>query len=321
MGQRVTSAPTILPASTHALPVGVPMVLPAGAYPIAPGFELRTADIALQPGRVHALVGPNGAGKTSLLKLLAGAQPNVSADVHFATSPPMALTSFEQAHLVGVVTHAPGPWSLPLIERLCLDAALVGASAQAAEMLAEQWIAHLALESIAHKTWKAMSAGFRMRAAIARQMVQGPPVLLLDEPLGPLDLATQRRVLGDLRAIASRPPHGVAVVLSSQHLAEVETVADELIIVENGVVTYAGQRDAFGANFGTTVFELAGLDAAAIVACLESIGGVIRRADASGVRAEFHAEMTSIQLMAALVQRQVAVTSLRELTNSSARLL
>jgi ABC-2 type transport system ATP-binding protein len=312
---------TVSAAPPAPLAGGVPLTLNAGTYEIAGGFRLATDRVTIVPGRVYALVGPNGAGKTSLLRLLSGEHAAGSDHVRFEGDPPVLLRDMPQSNAVGVVTHAPGPWSLRLFDRLCLDAALVGSTPRNAELLATQWIAHLGLEDIANKTWKAMSAGFRMRAAIARQMVQGPPVLLLDEPLGPLDLATQRRVLNDLKQIATRAPHGVAVVLSSQHLAEVETVADNLIIVEKGVITYAGARNAFGVNFTTTIFELNALDPHMLQQCLTALGGTILRADASGVRVEFGASMSTLQLMAGLVEHRIEVSGLRELTNSSARLL
>jgi ABC-2 type transport system ATP-binding protein len=311
-----------LATSAFALPVGRPLVLDEGEYLIADGFTLHTPQIRVQPGRLHALVGPNGAGKTSLLRLLSGAQEAGRKSVYFGDGPPLLLSDVPQMHAVGVVSHAPGSWALGLYDRLCLDAALVGATPRAAMELAARWIEHLGLDDVASKPWSAMSAGFRMRAAIARQMVQGPPVLLLDEPLGPLDIATQRRVLDDLQTIARLPPSGVAVVLSSQHLAAVESVADDLIMVEAGHITYAGPRSQFGQRFGTTVFEVSAPGHThALCECLQAAGGTIQRTDSGGVRAEFAAATTSLDVMTALVAARLPVQHLRELTNSAARLL
>ena len=71
-------------------------------------------------------------------------------------------------------------------------------------------------------------------------MVWNPKVLILDEPLANLDLLAQELLLQDLRDLVNSHKNPVTVILSSQQLHEVETVADQIIFLKNGRAVYNG---------------------------------------------------------------------------------
>ena len=105
--------------------------------------------------------------------------------------------------------------------------------------------------------WSALSGGFRTRVDLARSLLASPDILILDEPLGPLDSASQREYLAHLKDIAASR-RGVCIILSSQDVHAVTDVADYMIVISEGRVTFAGAPGELP-NFATgKAFEFAG---------------------------------------------------------------
>ena len=73
-----------------------------------------------------------------------------------------------------------------------------------------------------------------MRFELARTLLRQPELLLLDEPLGNLDVLAQQVILEDLKMIANSVNHPIALILSSQQLFEVEKISDKVIFLKNG---------------------------------------------------------------------------------------
>src|SRR5205814_280864 len=88
----------------------------------------------------------------------------------------------------------------------------------------------LELDEYEHHTWARLSEGFRMRAAIAAATLASPTILILDEPLAPLDPDSQQSLLAWTRAYA-RAWRQLAIVVSSQHVAEIESIANSVLVL------------------------------------------------------------------------------------------
>ena len=96
-----------------------------------------------------------------------------------------------------------------------------------------------------------------MRFELARVLCAGPQLLVLDEPLAPLDFATQDLYLQDIRDIASAPCRPIAVIMSSQHIDEIESVADHMLSLgEDGAVQYSGPARAIHQDEAGRILEL-----------------------------------------------------------------
>jgi heme exporter protein A len=133
-------------------------------------------------GGIMALTGPNGAGKTSLLRMLAGLLPPAAGDVRIAADGIVAEDAEDRAHLVGWLgcETALKP-QLTLREQLGFFAGLYCACG------AEQALERFDLTKTADLPARMLSAGQKRRASLARLMLMGRPVWLLDEPLVSLD--------------------------------------------------------------------------------------------------------------------------------------
>ncbi len=91
-------------------------------------------------------------------------------------------------------------------------------------------LARYGLQEYQNAQWDEISGGYKIRFELARALVAQPKLLLLDEPLAYLDVITRQRFLIDLRAIASSLENPIPIVVTSQHLYEIEAIADQLVI-------------------------------------------------------------------------------------------
>ena len=189
--------------------------------------------MALQRGELVGLLGPNGAGKSTLVKVTCGLVRPSAGDVRVCGAPAGSPEAHRALGYLAELFRFPD-W-LSADELLGMHQRLAGSDGGAAER--ERLLAAVGLPDAADTRVGAMSKGMQQRLGIAQAMVGGPRLLLLDEPTSALDPAgrrTVRRLLEDLRG------EGVAVLLNSHLLSEVELVCDRVAIIARGEVVSAG---------------------------------------------------------------------------------
>lgn len=224
------------------------------------GFTLPAVDLTVHHGQIVGVVGHNGTGKTTLLRMLAGDLAPTTGVVDMGS-----LDAGRRPLLnpVTFVQQSPPPYGGTLLEHLRQQAAFFGydeLDAPSSKHVARRnnatvvrrAVARLALESQLGKAWNELSGGYKIRAAIAVALVAQPGLVLLDEPLAPLDPLAQNALLGALWKMARDPDTRTAVVMSSQHVMELEQVADEMILLHGGRAQPYSPRD----RPSGTVFEI-----------------------------------------------------------------
>lgn len=196
---------------------------------------VRDVSFAFERGRVIALIGHNGAGKTTLIKMMLGLMRPTSGFVRiFGQDPTDARARARMGFLPENVSFSP---ALTGRELLAFYARLKGESPSVCDALLDR----VGLGEAASRPIFGYSKGMRQRLGLAQALLGAPRLLLLDEPTTGLDSEARRNfyeVIVDLRR------RGVAVLLSSHSLTELEAHADDVVIMHRGVIVAADSVDA-----------------------------------------------------------------------------
>jgi ABC-2 type transport system ATP-binding protein len=209
-----------------------------------------------EPGTITGFLGPNGAGKTTTMRMLVGLTEPDSGQARILGGRYRDLPN--PGRRVGILLDASAqPAGRRGREALAVSAQTMGVPAQRVDELLE--LVGLD-ETAARRRVGRYSLGMRQRLGLAHALLGDPEVLILDEPANGLDPEGMRWMRGLLRGFADR---GGTVLLSSHLLAEVEAVADRMIIIGDGRIQAQGSRAELLTASGTIVEtdDLATLDA------------------------------------------------------------
>jgi ABC-2 type transport system ATP-binding protein len=208
-------------------------------------------DLSVHPGEVVALLGPNGAGKTTCVETLLGYRRPDAGTARVLGRDPVAEHRDVVAR-IGAMLQDGGVWpSLPAGESLELFASYYE-DPEDPDRLLEL----LDLSSCAGTPWRRLSGGERQRLSLAIALLPRPAALFLDEPTAGVD-PVGRRVIRDV--ITEARSRGVAVLVCTHDLADVETVCDAVVILHAGRVRAAGPVAALTEG-GTSFRSRPGLD-------------------------------------------------------------
>src|SRR5437899_3421920 len=188
----------------------------------------------LEAGQAFGLLGPNGAGKTSVVKMIAGLlRPDSGRITLFGSDPGNAVARAE----LGLAPEDPDfPKFLRAPEVLDYFASLLGLDDAERKRRIPETLAFAGLES-ERRQIRQYSKGMKQRLGIAQAILGRPKLLILDEPTADLDPLGRR----DVRALIERlKQSGVAILLNSHLLSEVEQVCDTVAIMAKGRVLKEG---------------------------------------------------------------------------------
>ena len=220
---------------------------------------LKGVSLEVGEGELVGLLGPNGAGKSTLVKIACGLVRPSAGGAQIAGAPAGSPSAHRALGYLAELFRFPD-W-LTADELLAMHQQLAGSPGGAGER--ERLLDAVGLADARTRRVAAMSKGMQQRLGIAQAMVGSPRLLLLDEPTSALDPAgrrTVRRLLEDLRG------RGVAVLLNSHLLSEVELVCDRVAIIARGELVAAGTPEQLSkaggveveTGNGTRLYETAG---------------------------------------------------------------
>jgi ABC-2 type transport system ATP-binding protein len=245
-----------------------------------PTLALDGVDLDVQPGELVGLLGPNGAGKSTLVKIACGLVRPTNGAAHVAGEPAGSAAARATLGYLAELFRFPG-W-LRGKELLELHQRLAGSDGGEAER--RELLELVGLADAGDTRIEAMSKGMQQRLGIAQALIGSPRLLMLDEPTSALD-PVGRRIVRDL--LLELKKRGVAVLLNSHLLSEVERVCDRVAILVGGRIVARGSpaelARARGVEIdldgGTRAFPDAGRDevpeiVAALVAEGERVYGV-----------------------------------------------
>lgn len=267
---------------------------------------VRDIDLSAPSGQVTALVGPNGSGKTTLFLVLATLlvpdAGRISVGGHDPVSEPAAVRA-----VLGWSPDVFGVYdNLTVREYLEFFGAAYRLSVTERRDRADELLDAIHLEEFATSPVHVLSRGQKQRLGLARALVHRPRVLVLDEPAGGLDPRSRVDLRELLRAQADA---GVAVLVSSHILSDLEEVADRVVFIEGGRTV--GEH-AVGAlpQAHSRPWRIRSLDDAALVRVLDSMGLPHSSIGPAGVELAVGADEEAADLVAALVRADVRVVSI-----------
>lgn len=202
---------------------------------------LKNINLTIEAGSFAVLLGPSGCGKTTLLSILGGfLQPSDGSvfldgkDVtHVAPAKRATTTMFQDYALFPHMT---------LINNVGFGLRMRRHSRSTRNHKALELLGLVGLAESAHKKPHQLSGGQRQRVALARALAVDPDVLLLDEPLGALDLKLRRQMQDELKAIQRRV--GTTFIHVTHDQEEAMAIADNIIVMNAGELEDTGSPES-----------------------------------------------------------------------------
>jgi ABC-2 type transport system ATP-binding protein len=218
---------------------------------------LKGVSVSLNPGEMLVLLGPNGAGKSTLLQLLTGLftpdQGHITVLGHdMRRHPSRALAG------LGVVFQQSAlDMDRSVTANLLFHTDLHGMPRSLARQRIDERLTAMGIASEASAAVRSLSGGTRRKVELARALLHGPRVLLMDEATVGLDPASRQQMLDTVRDLCRS--QGMAVLWAT-HLIEEAKVADRLLLLHQGTVRFDGDIATFmqaaqGSDFQSEVLK------------------------------------------------------------------
>lgn len=204
--------------------------------------------VSMQIGRgeVVALVGANGAGKSSILNALMGLIPHSAEELSIAATPIQSLDTRQRIH-AGIALSPEGRHVFPqLTVRENIDLGFIGSDASS--MTTRRQAMYARFPRLSEREWQAagsLSGGEQQMLAIARAVMAGPKLLMLDEPTLGLAPIVVRDLITAIRALRDS---GMSVLLAEQNTEMALSVADRGYVVQSGRIVKQDSAKALKAD-------------------------------------------------------------------------
>lgn len=231
-------------------------------------------DLTIAEGAFFAMLGPSGSGKTTCLRLISGFERPSAGQIRIfgqdvSTVPP---------HLRNVNTvfqdYALFP-HLSVLDNVAYGLMVKGMARAARHARAEAMLALVKLDNFAARKPAQLSGGQRQRVALARALVNEPRVLLLDEPLGALDLKLREAMQDELKALQKRL--GITFIFVTHDQGEALSMADSLAVFHQGRIAQIGTPQQIYTSPATRfVADFVGSSNVLPPALTQSLGGPAR---------------------------------------------
>ncbi|WP_107469773.1 metal ABC transporter ATP-binding protein [Streptomyces mangrovisoli] len=206
-----------------------------GARPV-----LRGVDLAVRRGEVVALLGANGSGKSTAIRTLIGQVPATAGTVELFGTPRHRFRAWARVGYVPQRAGAAGGVPATVAETVAsgrLARTRFGPFRAADRAAVHRALGLVGLADRAKDTVTALSGGQQQRVLIARALVSEPELLVMDEPLAGVDLASQEVLATTLRQLVAS---GASVLLVLHELGPLEPLIDRAVVLRDGRVVHDG---------------------------------------------------------------------------------
>ncbi|GAB3421244.1 DrrA family ABC transporter ATP-binding protein [Flindersiella endophytica] len=229
---------------------------------------LRGVDLAVPAGTVCGLLGPNGAGKTTAIRILATLDRPSAGSARVAGHD-VVRSADQVRYRIGLAgQNAAVDEKLAGRDNLRMFGRLYHLPERVARRRADELLARFGLTEAANRLVSTYSGGMRRRLDLAASLIIAPTVLFLDEPTTGLDPRSRNEVWDAIRALVAE---GTTVLLTTQYLDEADQLADQIVVLDAGLVIAAGTPADLKARIGGDRLEVVVRDLASVHAAATAI--------------------------------------------------
>ncbi|CAM5573304.1 Vitamin B12 import ATP-binding protein BtuD [Aquamicrobium terrae] len=194
-------------------------------------------DLDIAPGEFFAMLGPSGSGKTTCLRLIAGFEQPTAGSVSIFGERAEGVPPYRRNVNTVFQDYALFP-HLNVLDNVAYGLMVKGTARAARHKAAEEALALVRLPDYGARRPGQLSGGQRQRVALARALVNQPKVLLLDEPLGALDLKLRENMQEELKSL--QKSLGITFVFVTHDQGEALSMADRVAVFNEGRIMQVG---------------------------------------------------------------------------------
>jgi spermidine/putrescine transport system ATP-binding protein len=193
--------------------------------------------LEIEHGSFFALLGPSGCGKTTTLRMIGGFEQPTEGQIYLGDTEVSGLPSYKRDVNTVFQSYALFP-HLSVFENVAFGLRRQGVRGETLTGQVNEILRLVGLEGMGKRKPRQLSGGQQQRVAVARALVNKPKVLLLDEPLGALDLKLRKQMQLELKGI--QHDIGITFVHVTHDQEEAMTMADQIAVMNHGRIEQLG---------------------------------------------------------------------------------
>ncbi|MBR6357040.1 MAG: ABC transporter ATP-binding protein [Lachnospiraceae bacterium] len=198
---------------------------------------LDSINLTIEDKKFLTLLGPSGCGKTTTLRIIAGFQKPTSGEVFFDGQPITDLPPYKRQVNTVFQNYALFP-HLDVYDNIAFGLRISKLPEKEIDRRVGEMLASVSLKGFENRPITSLSGGQQQRVAIARALVNRPKVLLLDEPLGALDLRLRMDMQNELKQIQQEV--GITFVYVTHDQEEALSMSDTVVVMDAGKILQIG---------------------------------------------------------------------------------
>ena len=204
---------------------------------------VNSIDLDIKDGEFFSLLGPSGCGKTTTLRMIAGFEQPTFGEIYIHGQPVAGIPPYRRPVNTVFQNYALFP-HMTVAQNVAFGLEMKKVDKKEIERRVTEVLELVQLPQFSNRRPKQLSGGQQQRVALARALINKPEVLLLDEPLGALDLKLRKAMQLELKQIQSEV--GITFIYVTHDQEEALTMSDRIAVMNNGVVQQVGSpRDIY----------------------------------------------------------------------------
>jgi putative spermidine/putrescine transport system ATP-binding protein len=231
-------------------------------------------DLTVEPGEFFAMLGPSGSGKTTCLRLIAGFEQPTAGHIEIFGETAEGVPPYRRNVNTVFQDYALFP-HLNILDNVAYGLMVKGVAKAERHREAEKALEMVKLPGYGARKPGQLSGGQRQRVALARALVNKPKVLLLDEPLGALDLKLREQMQEELKSL--QRSLGITFVFVTHDQGEALSMADRVAVFNDGRIVQAGTpHEIYNRPRTRFVADFVGSSNVIAPAAMKALGGEAR---------------------------------------------